>query len=238
MAEPNLSPSLNTFKREVGTYLGWGRDYASWTTDQNTDFTYIMDRALRTFYFPPIAPDVPRHEWEFLRTTNTVTLVNGTSKYDLPDNFGGAFIDNSISFASGTENRTLKKMPEEELRQCQSVENSTGTPFYFAVRPKSFDASVGQRWEIEFYPTPGLAVNSAVVTYRYAQVPDRLGGSNIYPLGGGQYGEALLYSFLAAAESMLDDQQNGAYQQKFQNALATAIRIDSEQKTTSPNVEK
>jgi hypothetical protein len=57
-------------------------------------------------------------------------------------------------------------------------------------------------------------------------IPDTIGSSNIYPLGGAQYSEVLLASYLAAAEFKQDDDPNGPFQQKFKEMLTAAIRAD------------
>ena len=237
MAEPNISPTINTLRREVGNFLGWGRDFSTWTATQESDFQYIMDRALRMFYYPPISPELPRYEWEFLRTVSSINLVTNTATYDLPDDFGGTMQDNSLAFASGSEKRGLMKMPEEDLRKCQAIETAKGTPLYYSIFPKTFDPTVGQRWQISFYPTPDADENTVAISYRYTRVPDRLTNTNVYPAGGAQYGETLLYAFLAASEAMTDDDAQGMYQQKFQESLAQAIRNDESQKRTENNLE-
>jgi len=236
MAEPNISPTINTLRREVGNFLGWGRDYSTWTATQESDFQFIMDRALRMFYSPPISPDLPRYEWEFLRTVDTITMVANTTTYDLPDDFG-VMQDNSPVFAAGSEKRGLMKMESDDLRKCQSMETAKGVPLYYSVQPKTFDPTVGQRWQVTMYPTPGADETNTVLTYRYTKVPDRMTNTNVYPMGGAQYGETILYAFLAAAENMTDDDSGGMYQQKFEQSLAQAIRADEAAKTTERNLE-
>jgi len=186
------------------------------------------------FYFPPISPDLPQGEWEFLRKQDSITMLNATASYSLPDDFGGTMIDNSISFAGAQ--RTLKKQTEEELRQMTAMEPSIGQPLYYAIEQSSFVAANGTRWSISLYPVPGPTENNTAMQFRYARIPDLLTNTNIYPIGGAQYGQTLLYAFLAAAEDMVDD-GSVVYQQKFEQSLAQAVRVDMDMKNTEPNLD-
>jgi hypothetical protein len=54
MAESTLSVTINSLRREVGTYLGFeDRSPANWTANQITDGDDVLARGLRMFYLPP-----------------------------------------------------------------------------------------------------------------------------------------------------------------------------------------
>lgn len=230
MAEPTLSVTINTLRREVGVYLGWGRDIASWNNTNLQDFDDIAVRALRSFYFPPTGPDEPRYEWTFMRKTGTITLATGDADYDFGDDFGGTILDDSVTYASGQNKRPLQIVPESTIRSLQSMDSQTGVPKYYATRNKAHNATTGQRWEMLVYPTPTSAENNLVLTFRYIHVPDTISNTNIYPVGGAQYSEAILASFLAAAEARHDDDPNGPMQQRYLQVLGQAMRNDRNQK--------
>lgn len=232
MALSSLTLEYSDFQREVAVLLGWSRVPSSWNNTQLQDFEDIDRRALRQFYFPPdTGEDAPTYEWTFLRTSGTITLVTNTSSYALPDNFGGTILDDSTSYAASTLKRKMKKVSESEIRQLQAMDPQTGAPLYFAVAPAAHSYTAGQSWNMTVYPTPAAAVNGSVITYRYVFVPEQLSSTNKYPVGGAQYGEVLLASYLAAAEQKMDDDPNGPFTEAFRRALATAIRNDRNQKS-------
>jgi hypothetical protein len=236
MAESGLSATINTLRLDVGLRHGWGRSVAAFTNTMLTDFDNISLRALREFYFPPIDAGTPSYEWTFLRKAAQITLATNTAAYDLPDDFGGTLLDDSVTYASGVSHPPLRKVPESTIRKQQAQDStSTGWPKYFAVRNKVHTPTTGQRWELLTYQTPGLAQNAAVLDYRYVYVPDALSNTNIYPVGGAQYSEVITAAHLAAAELVLDGDPAGPYRQQFVTMLATAMRNDLQQKANEPN---
>lgn len=228
MAEPSLSISINTIRREIGTFLGWGRDVADWTATQVTDGDDIIARGLRMFYWPPVAEgqQVPYYEWSFLRANGEITLATEDADYDLPDDFSGTMIPQSITWASGEQARALKLVSEDTIRKHQAYNSTGGAPRYIAVRGKTFVSANGQRWEALVYPTPTAVNNNDVITYRYVVLPDTLSNTNIYPRGGAQHSETILSAIMAAAEQKQDDDPNGPFYQRFQAQLQNSIRAD------------
>lgn len=231
MAESSLSLEYSDFQREVAFLLGWSRDPTSWDNTQQQDFSDLQRRALRMFYFPPqTGADTPTYEWSFLRKEGSITLAAADSAYDMADDFGGTILDDSTSYAAGSLRRKLKKIPEGDIRSLLAFDPQSGYPKYFAVRNKTHAPTTGQRWEMVVYPTPATAQATAVISFRYVYVPDILSSSNKYPAGGAQYSEVLLAAYLACAEYKLDDDPNGPFMMKFQEALGTAMRNDVQQK--------
>jgi hypothetical protein len=232
MAESTLSVSINSLRREIGTFLGWGRDPTAWTSTYITDGDDIIARGLRMFYFPPVAEgqQVPYYEWSFLRTTGTVTLLTGDADYDLADDFGGTLVPKTTTWASGTDRRPIQLVSEDTIRKHQAYNSTAGMPQYLAVRGKTFVPANGQRWEALVYPAPSAAYNNTVLSFRYVSVPDTLTNTNIYPRGGAQYSETILSAVMAAAEIKQDDDPNGPFMQKFQASLQNSIRADEAMK--------
>ena len=232
MTESNLSITYAQIARAVAVFAGWDRDSAQWTTDQTTDFGDILASGLRNFYFPP-SPEAgePRYEWSFLRKSATLSLVAGDYDYDLPDDCTGIILDDSLTFSAASGLRRLVKVPEWHLRALQAKSSTTsGTPQYFAVRPKTHAPTTGLRYEVVLYPTPSA---SATISYRYVLAPDTLTATNQYFYGGAMHSETLLESVLAAAEYRLDDDPQGLHQQRFQQLLGVSIRADREIKQRS-----
>jgi hypothetical protein len=231
MAESTLSLSYNDFRREVAFLLGWQRDPGNWDNTQRNDFQDISERAQRQFYFPPAEEeDQPTYEWSFLRTAGTLTLVTNTYQYDLPDNFS-TILDRSVSGGAGSGIRILKKIPESDIRQLLSLDYRAGAPKYYAVRNKPVDQVNGTRYELLTYPVPSVLYNTVALEYRYVFLPDTIGNTNIYPIGGARYSELMLASYLAAAEYKQDDDPEGPFQKKFDQEMRAAIRADKQLKS-------
>jgi len=226
MAESTLTVTYADLQEDVAIFLGWNRTAASWTTANNSDFLRILESGLRSFYFPVISEDEPTYEWQFVQTEGTITLATADSDYDLPDNFSGVILDDSVTNAVDSERRPLSKVSETVLRKYRSMNEKTGVPEFFAVRPKTFVATTGQRWEMLVYPQPTSNENLQVLTFRYVWIPEVLTSTNLYHVGGGRYSEVLRASVLASAETILDDDSAGPLNQRFNSLLQAAIRAD------------
>lgn len=230
MAESTLSVTLNSLRQDIGPFLGYPRSVSSWSNTEKTDFDYVVDRGLRLFYFPPTGAAVPFYEWSFMRKTGTITLLTDDEDYDLPDDFGGTIIDDSLTYASGTANRNPMVIDESAIRSHQAMDQQTGVPKYVAVRNKAHAPATGQRWELLVYPKPTSSENNTTITYRYNYVPDALTEAAPYPVGGARYSEVIHAAVLAAAEAKADDDPAGTHFQRFMLMLNSAIRADQSQK--------
>jgi hypothetical protein len=230
MAESTLSVTINSIRREIGAFIGWGRNPASWSADNITDGDDIIARGLRMFYFPPTEEGEPIYEWSFLRVNGTITLATSDYDYDLTDDFSGTMIDDSVTWASGVGRLPLQSVDEGEIRAMRANDSDAGVPKYIAVRPKTFSPTTGLRYEALVFPTPSAAVNSSVLTYRYVTLPDTLTNTNIYPIGGARHSETILAAVMAAAESRNDDDPAGPYMARFQQMLTASIRQDQQAK--------
>jgi len=230
MALSTLTLTRAHLMREVAVLMGWSRTPSSWNNTQLQDYADIERRALRQFYWPAQSGEEPIYEWTFLRKSGTITLVLSDTDYNLPDDFSGTILDDSLSYAASVDQAKPRKCSESEIRQLQSRDPQTGWPLYYAIRPLTYSMTAGQTWEILVYPTPGAAQVNAVITYRYVFNPDTLDNTNLYPVGGARYDNLLLASYLSAAEWFLDDDPNGPFTQKFNEQLQGAIRQDKELK--------
>lgn len=228
MAESTLSLQYTDIQDEVGRFLGWAANTTQWTAQQNTDFSFILKRGQRQFFYPSINEGVPDHEWSFLRVAGSITLSSGDRDYDLPDNFA-TILDDSTRYASGTGHRPLLKVSESTIDRELAEDATKGIPRYFAVRVKAHAPTTGHRSEMIVYPTPGATAalgNSLAISYRYVKIPDAITTTNKYIEGGGRYSELFLSSCLAAAAERLDDDAANQYQERFKQQLISAIRAD------------
>ena len=214
----SLAISYEELRREIGRFIGIGRDSDAWTTDQATDVSDILRAGLRKFYYPG------EHRWSFLCPTATLDVAADDFDYDLPLDFCGMW--SNFSFAQGAVQRNVTPMEEHDLRSILSMRNSSGPPRYYAVRVKPQAPGNVERYEVIFHPVPNVAYT---LTYRYVLDCPDLSLSNIYHLGGARHSETLLESCLAIAESRLDDQEQIHYK-RFMECLAMSIQLDASER--------
>lgn len=228
MAESTLSLTLDDLRNDVGFFLNFGPSYASYTDAQKAVVTKVIKIGQRQFLFPPRLPNARKsHEWTFLRPVATLTTVAATATYELPDNFGG--IEGVFTYDSNSDGWcSVPIVPEQKIRQMKMNDgDATGQPQLACLRPKTTDGSDGQRWEVEFWPTPGAAYD---LDYRYNILPDALANGASYPYGGAQHAETVRASCLAAAESEVHDVR-GEKWERFMERLAASIDHDTHANT-------
>lgn len=218
MSESTLTLTGADIKRHIGRFLGINRDLTKWTTENTTDVTDLIKSGERQLY--------GAHNWSFLTVVSAITTGNGTSTYDLPDDFSG-FLDRELSISS-TKSWAVKIKPVEMvLEQIETYGTSMPTgitqPLMAAVKPKvSFAPATGQRWQIQFWPTPTATLS---VVGRYRSIPNTIDDDSHYPMGGQPFAQLLLESCLAAAEEQMND-EDGVHRARFNELLAAAIASD------------
>jgi hypothetical protein len=101
------------------------------------------------------------------RVDGTLTTANGTSTYDLADDFS-QMIDSSVKL-SVSDFRTLRLIPEFQYNDWQlDRDQRSGTPEAYFVRAKS---SSNGAWSIRLWPTPTSVLT---VAYRYRAIPAKM----------------------------------------------------------------
>ena len=161
----------------------------------------------------------------------TVTVAAGATyslvrpSYDLPEGFDGSF-DGDLHYKTGDNTlwSPIRFIAPTVLRTKKQVYNGADRPLFAAIQPKTHDATVGQRWQITFFPVP-----NAVWTFygRYKIRPLNLDGTNLYPLGGSAMAEVFLESCLAVAEKRWVEDTK-IHQEEFQRLLLQAIDHDAD----------
>lgn len=219
MTESTLSLTLTGLQEEVGFVLGIKRDSSAWSAEEQATVTSIVNSGLRKFYFP----ETP-HEWSFFKPTTTLTTTEDDADQDLPDLFGS--LDGEFTFASAQYKQKIKNVGEGIIRQLRADNSDTsGVPLFAAIRPKANDGSLGQRFEVMFFPKPNDAY---VLSYRYHVLPNALTAVNPYPLGGASHAETIQNSCLAVAEQR-GDGEIGIYTAAFDKSLQASIIADKRQ---------
>lgn len=151
------------------------------------------------------------------------TNVNGqASEYYMPDDFYGIIISPYTYDANGPRIR-INQYTEDEWREQTAMNQSSGTPTYFAHRSINTTAtSTGGRWEALFWPAP---VGSERVTAAYKRFPNMLVNDGDASVAGYQHDESVLKAALAAAELYRDDRL-GVNEQGYQQSLARSLQLD------------
>jgi hypothetical protein len=218
MSESTLSLSFTNLKTEVGFFLGYGR--SGWTADQTSEIESLVQAGVRRVYYPIGTGPNAGYEWSWLRPTVTLEIVAGDGDYDLPDNFGRLI--GNLHYAPGIIQAEIKIISLESILELRSRLDESSPPWFAAVRPKTQAKSVGQRWEILFYPKPDANYTLYCNFEAYSGI---LSTDYPYPLGGMELSELYVESCLAVAEQRAND-ESGLHGQVYQALLIDAIARD------------
>ncbi|MCZ2075794.1 MAG: hypothetical protein LC130_12440 [Bryobacterales bacterium] len=190
------------------------------SADEMEDIDDIIKAGLQMVY--------RAHHWSFFRPTKDIVTVADDYDYDLPTGFDG-IEDNLLTWPEGEGYyRPVPVVPWSDIRRRRTEDETTGRPEYAAIISVEFDATLGSRRQIVFFPTPDDAYTlSCVMRLRWTMIDV----SNPYPIGGEILAEAIREACLAAGERILDNAA-GIHTDAFREALEAAIRLDKE--ATSP----
>ncbi len=162
-------------------------------------------------------------------TDTTVAVAAGAKYnlarylYDLPADFNGFEGPMHYRREQASLWPSVELTSDAAIRSRRQHWAGVDRPRYVAVRPKTFVAAVGQRWQAAFQPTPSGAWD---LLYRYKVQPTTLSDSHPFPLGGPEVGEVILESCLAVAEQRYRDEQ-GIHTEAFLAKLRAAIVNDA-----------
>lgn len=220
---PNsLAVSYDTIRRAIGLSASLGRDFTAWSAATAADVDAFIKDALNRVYFDARLPDMKEaYAWSFLRSVDSITTVNATSTYDLPENFGD-MLGRGFTFAADDGQPPVAVVQEFELRAIVSQGSRSGPPKYCAVRPKAAVQGAETRHEVVFYPTPDAEY---VLSFRYGIVPAMISAVNPYPMGGAVHGAMIKAACCAQAEIELGDQE-GVWGKRYMELLASSIALD------------
>lgn len=241
MTESTLSIQLSSLRKEVGEFLGHGRDSSKWESGDKEKIDACIKSGLRRFYMPSMNRGVDgwraEHQWSFLKPITSLVTESGTKSYDLPDLYAG--IIGNLTHAADETYQDIRITSESRIRSMRASDDSQGIPHLAAVRPKSttnassetvFDASGGQRFELVLYRTPDAAYT---FEYQFRINPDALTSSAPYPLGGAAHAETILEGCLAVAEERYN-KEKGIHNQNFIERLIASL--DHDKRSSTPDV--
>jgi hypothetical protein len=151
--------------------------------------------------------------------TGTFTVASGT--YRLPSDFNGNM--SQLTYRSATGYPAITMRTAEQIRDMRNEITGAGHPVTSAVVPAAHDGSAAQKWDLLLHPEPDA---DYTLDYQYFVEPNTLiSGTNEYPHGGTQFGEAILSAVQAACELERYHEHRGLWEH-FVGALVTAIDND------------
>ena len=153
--------------------------------------------------------------------------VAGNGILDLPADYGGMVDRPVFRYDSTLAWPRLQESSPEDILDHWRLPIATAEPRYYAVVPKAFAATTGDRWELWLAPVP---TTTRYMQYRYAVKPDALTDeADVYPLGG--YDAAMKALALAAWEA--DTASGNYWQGQADIELLRAIEHDAAWNTTA-----
>lgn len=212
------------FKREVSGYLFNKWDLNLLTHSENAQVESLVQRGLKSFYFPPGM----KRCWSFLVESARITLGSGTAAYDLPAGFTGLHGKMTyVTPAAGAQ--PLRQIDEDELRAMQTSDATSLSPEYVCIREKTstgVSAHAGTSaflYEAVFFPTPDATES---IQYRYKGSPPVLSSSVTFPHGADVHAETMRQAMIFHAAEQKPDGNQQEESQKFQQKLAASMVAD------------
>ena len=215
--------STGTVTISSGTVLGDGTDFP----DESTD--YWLNVSGKRYEVTSRTGDTG-----LTLTDTSINIATDSAysltryKYTLPADFGG-FIG-PLTYAPNQSDyyRPVEMVDDYTIRTLYmtNVLDNASEIVKAAVVPQAFTATVGQRWELHTWPS---STSKMQLTGNYRVVPNDLDAGNLYPLGGAQHGNTILYAVLSEAETRLWDNISVAYGSRFRECLQMSIAYDRRQ---------
>ena len=212
------------FKREVSGYLLSKWDTNLLTHSENAQVESLVQRGLKTFYYPP----GQRKCWSFMYVSARITLGSGTNAYDLPAGFTGLHGKMTYVTPAATA-QPLREVTEEEIRALEASEATSSSPEYVCIREKTSSGAATHTgsttflYEAVFFPTPDATES---IQYRYKVSPAVLSASVTYPYGSDVHAETMRQAMIFHAAEQKADGNQQEESQKFQQALASSMFAD------------
>jgi len=151
--------------------------------------------------------------------TDTITIDNDDLL--MPDLFGSLVGD--ITYAPTEGIPPIQITGEGNIRALRQASDNTGRPTKAAIRPKSFTAATGQRWELMLWPKPDAAYTLGY-TYHVLQNNIITTATDYYP-GGAQHGETIIQAVLSISEQRKEGFRT-YHRELFASAMAASIAFD------------
>lgn len=157
-------------------------------------------------------------------TSSTVVVVEGNltgagktfsiaaeGRYALPDDFHE--LDGDIAYPAGVTDRKVELVEPCVVQRHHELWTYTGDPTKVAVLPRKkttgFDPAAATRWDAYFWPTPSTL---RTMILPYSILPEKLSGTNLYPVGGMTFGTLVEAACIAYALQYYKNERGAAWQ--------------------------
>ena len=222
--ESDLSIKLTEIQDAISDYLGYGPVFAETDASEQLAVKTVIKRGERRAYHPPGVNGKPPHQWSFLRPLFSFDTVEDQWEYTLPPEYGG--IEGDITFADNTTNYPcIQSLVEQKIREMRGVNDTSGQPRYYAIIALAHDRRIGQRYNLQLYPTPDAAYS---LQFRMLINSQSMTQAFPYPYGGQKFSEVILASCLAVAENFRHGGGDGSKQADFMVQLEAAVKLDQD----------
>ena len=207
-----LALTFNDLYDRVSQFLGtYGSSGPSGTN--LTDAKQIVNDAYTKF--------ITAREWTFLKPSATLVTLTNQHIYELPEDFS-AMLTN-MQYDAAKHYPDITECGIDKLQSYRATNTWSRYPDLFAIRPQKHDNTVGQRWEIVFYPTPD---SSYTLHYRYRTLVDKLENDTDIPVGGVEHAQLIRQMAIAEGE-LAKDKKLGPQSAVAAQMLGAAIKEDA-----------
>lgn len=163
--------------------------------------------------------------------TDDTAFELGRPEVPLEDTFEAVANDSELTYYPDQNvwYPAVKQRHDQAIRSMQQANPYYWRPAYYSVRTVEFDATVGSRKRLAFYPIP-----DAAYTLRVPMLlrPTMIDSTNKYPVGGETLAQLIIEACLMAVEmdfyEKREDNEAGRHTRRFQQMLPLAIRADQE----------
>jgi hypothetical protein len=146
--------------------------------------------------------------------------ITGDGDLALPDDFSD-IVDDFYVISDSNVVTSLVRRGIGYINNQRAITQYSAMPRYFAIAPRAFDGTRGQRYKAMFYPKPDAL---KTLTYRYRILPDALTAAAPYPRGVEAHSETLRLACLAAVDER--NHVDNGFEARFRDALEASIRRD------------
>jgi hypothetical protein len=181
-------------------------------TDSATQISTINE-GLRYFY--------AAHDWSFLYKTTTLAVTASEADTDLPADFSQ--ITDPFSYEPDEYRGSPQEVESHTIREHRAIHDYNSHPQMFAITSDDFVAATGERWKVMWYPLPE---EDYTMYYRYRATPS-IPTVGEFLRGDPRFTVAAQYCVFAAAESVQNDYNTGAYASQRDTMLEKAIQQDN-----------
>ena len=171
------------------------------------------------------------YDWSFMTPNTTLSVSANSTSTMLPADF--EHMEGDFTYSAGSNRGAIKPTTVENILDMRARANITGAPRYYAIDAAEFDETVGQRWQVLFYPIPD---SDYTLTYSYRVRPSKLVNDDDYPLGGSVHALTILQAAFMIAEQRVGGAAGAQTEIYEKQMLPRSIAMDRKNKPTSLGV--